>query len=181
MRRILTIGEWTLVAISAALAIGIGANLIVRPTPTSALTLPSKKPPTEIPEAPQFTPPPIQSFAVIDERPIFLAARKPPEDPDAPQEQAMAPPPISFSLIGVLVSGSERLAIVKPSAGQEAVSLPAGAALDAWTVAEISSDWIRLESGKFEAELRLLPAGPGAAAPGLTQVPASATSQNPPR
>jgi hypothetical protein len=179
MKRILTIGEWALVAISSAFAVGIGANLMAGPTPTSVLTVPSKKPLTEIPAPPQIAPAPLQSFAVIDERPIFLAARKPPEVADAPEAKTMAPPPISFSLIGILVSGADRLAVLKPAAGGEALSLPAGAVLDAWTVAEIGADWIRLGSGAFEAELQLLPAG--AAVPSFSQSPASATSQKPQR
>lgn len=103
------------------------------------------------------------TFAAIIERPLFSPSRRP-----RSEETPIAPTPIlDFSLLGVVISTGEPLALVKPGAGGEPVRVKEGEGISGWTVSRIESDRILVRHGGMERELRLDFAAPAPPAPEL--------------
>jgi type II secretory pathway component PulC len=123
--------------------------------------------------------PVIEVFRVIAERPVFLPNRRPYEPPPAPvdaaavtEEAAFEPPPapappaISFALVGIVMRGEERIALVQRTNGSRPVQLREGDELDGWTAVRIDRESTMFRSGYAEEELRLdfrAPVPPGLA------------------
>lgn len=109
-----------------------------------------------------FTPPPIERFESFDERPLFSRARKPwlaaadrnIEISDQP------PPPPNVELMGVLLAGEDRLAIVKPS-GAETRTIHTADTIDGWQVSSIEEDRLVLSANEdqFHMDVMLRPTG----------------------
>src|SRR6185437_9235561 len=78
---------------------------------------------------PSIPPPPANTFARINERPIFSPTRKP-VTPTPKASEAPASPP-DATLIGVIIDGQNRLALVRTSTSPLEVSLGVGASLGA--------------------------------------------------
>jgi hypothetical protein len=129
--------------------------------------------------------PPIEEFRVIVERPLFSPMRRPPQP--APPEPEVAvveeaavepaaqpapppPPPISFSLVGIVIIGDQRVALVQPLDGGKAVQLREGDEFSGWTAALIDSERAVFRSAYAEEELTL--DFRFAAQPGSAPVPA---------
>jgi hypothetical protein len=106
----------------------------------------------DVPLAP-VPPPPANTFAQINERPIFSPTRKPVTPTPKAAEVPASPP--DATLIGVIIDGQNRLALVRTSASPLEVSLALGASLGPWTVTAIEPDHISLRAGTDETEIRL--------------------------
>jgi hypothetical protein len=117
-------------------------------------------------------PPPANRFARINERPIFSPTRKP-VTPTPKAGEAPASPP-DATLIGVIIDGQNRLALVRTSASPLEVSVTVGASLGPWTVTTIEPDHIALRAGTNETEIRLN-ANHGSASGTLPEQPSNAT------
>lgn len=115
--------------------------------------------------------PPVESFRVVIERPLFSPTRRPPlpappepevtavvEAPAAEpvlQPEPPAPPPISFALVGIVMSGDQRVALVQPIDGGKAVQLREGEEFGGWTAALIERERAVFRSAYSEEELKL--------------------------
>jgi hypothetical protein len=103
-----------------------------------------------------YAPPPQASFAEIDARPLFNPLRIPVEASAVPgtASSAQLPPP-EVTLIGVILDGSNRLALVKAPGAPFATSVAVGGTVAGWEVSEIGPDKAVLHAGTREYQLRL--------------------------
>jgi hypothetical protein len=95
------------------------------------------------------------SLAVILERPVFSETRRPGEDPAGAQA-----PATDFTLAGVVVSASERSALIKPGNGGMIQRLKEGDDIGGWMLEEIALDRIKIRRGVVEAEMLIDYAAP---------------------
>jgi hypothetical protein len=109
------------------------------------------------------------SFGDIDAHPIFSASRTPiaPHDTHGGTSNAF---PTDVSLIGVIIEGATRMALVKTASEPFARSVPQGGEIEGWTVSEVDPDKIVLSSGTTKQEI-LLAANRATESSGLTVNP----------
>jgi hypothetical protein len=99
--------------------------------------------------------PPFADFAETSARPLFAPTRRP-----TPGAAALGIDG-RYRLLGLVIAGSARHALVAPVAGGPALELGEGEAIDGWTVTRIERDRVTLASPMGEATLAL--SGGGAA------------------
>ena len=102
-------------------------------------------------------------LAVITERPLFMPTRRPPEIAAAPVSAATTPPPPpppNFVVSAIVREGERWLALMRDRRGDEAVEVEVGAALNGWTVTEITADRVTLTTGNREVQVTLRPDPP---------------------
>ena len=93
--------------------------------------------------------PPFAAFAETSARPLFSPTRRP-----APGAAALGIDG-RYRLLGLVIAGSARHALVAPVAGGPARELGEGDAVDGWTVTRIERDRVTLASPMGEATLAL--------------------------
>jgi len=125
---------------------GVGDVATRAPAP-----LPTSLPPTAAggPHA-GYALPPLQGFARITERPLFSPSRRPPANRPESLGQLS-----SFFLDGVVISPTDRTAVVEHGRPPVLAHVVVGQAIDGWTVASILPDRIVLRHGETEHELKL--------------------------
>jgi hypothetical protein len=102
--------------------------------------------------------PPAAAFAAIAQRPLFLPSRRPePATPPLPVQaerpaQPAAPPALSATLVGVLLSPSGRSAIVRLADGKSA-TVPEGGTIQGWTLEQVSPDGVLFVWGATRIDL----------------------------
>jgi CBS domain-containing protein len=115
--------------------------------------------------------PPSDRFAVIVERPLFSPARRPtppsavlPAVPEAAPELfsepespavAEAPPLPEFTLVGIVIAGEERYALVERHADGQVVQVAEGGDIGGWFAVLIEPDRAVFRQGAVEEELVL--------------------------
>jgi hypothetical protein len=86
----------------------------------------------------------------IADRPLFYPTRtpwvRPAAPPPAPVVATLAPL-TNYILIGVIVSGSERNALIKTARDNKTVTLTEGQQLEGWTLQEITRERLRFVAG----------------------------------
>lgn len=90
------------------------------------------------------------SFAAIAERPLFYPSRMPwaPPAPPEPPPVSTAPSPLTnYALVGVVVSGETRSALIRPPGATKAITLAEGQELGGWTLQEITRTRLRFAAG----------------------------------
>jgi general secretion pathway protein N len=115
---------------------------------------------------------PLDQYAVVGERPLFNADRRPIPLPDAPPatDEAAPPPPLDVVLTGVILSGETRIGIFLDKKANKSQSVRVGGALTGeqagWTLVELAPRKAVFEgpTGRSEAELRVFD-GQGGEAP----------------
>jgi hypothetical protein len=112
----------------------------------------------EAPAGPaKFQPPAERQFDEISDRPLFFPSRRPFLPPAAPGSQA-APsddPAAEIELIGVLLTGRERAALVQ-AAGQPAAHwVHEQQTVAGWLVEEIAADRVRIRDGDHVEVVKL--------------------------
>ena len=100
--------------------------------------------------AASFSLPPLQSFAVVSERPLFSPSRQP-----APASNSESDAWSSFVLAGIVISPDLREAMVFHNQPPALVNLQEGDAIDGWTVTSIFPDRAVFRNGTAEHELKL--------------------------
>lgn len=93
--------------------------------------------------------PPFADFAETSERPLFSATRRP-----APAA-AMLGIDGRYRLLGLVIAGTARHALLAPVAGGRTVELGEGEAVEGWTVTRIERDRVILSSPAGKATLAL--------------------------
>ena len=121
-------------------------------TVTEAAVAP--KPAAVPPAEPAFTLPPLEEFSETVARPLFLPSRRPlaPAD-DAPAEAGVVRN--LFTLMGVIISTDERMALVKRRKSGEILRLIEGQRVDGWLVEAIMPDRVTLSQGEATEEMVL--------------------------
>lgn len=115
----------------------------------------SRPEPAPAPPPAAFTPPSPQAFLEIDDRFVFSPFRQQYKIPPVIPPPPPPPPPPNIVLLGIIIDGSSRLAIVKLPGTPVASTLTTGAAIAGWQIDQIEVDHIALHSGDAKHEFRL--------------------------
>ncbi len=121
---------------------------------------PAPGPPAPADETARFVMPPVVEFAEVARRPLFDPSRRPPEP--ASVEKAPKPPskPAGFTLVGVVISDGERMAILKRSRSKDYLRVVEGQTVGDWVVKSIAATRVVLRQGTVEEEIVLKDAAP---------------------
>lgn len=122
--------------------------------------------------------PPAESFGDIDAHPIFSSSRTPVASHYAIGGGATSAFPTDVTLIGVIIEGKTRMALVKTGSEPFARSVPQGGEVEGWTVTEVDPDKIVLSSGVKKQEI-LLAANRGPDSSGLSVNPGASPNSAP--
>lgn len=119
-----------------------------------------------------FMPLPPASFSVINDRPVFNPLRTPIKPAASPDEAAAAapPPPPKFALVGIILDGQSKLALIKMPGAPFATGVAIGGDVAGWQVSQIDSNGIVLHSGSSDYRVPL-DGSSGAAAPAASDGP----------
>ena len=104
--------------------------------------------------------------AIVLERPLFSPTRRPPPPPPPTPDPATAdsastkpsapqPPPMNFTLVGIVRDATSSLVMLQPTNGQKVLSLRAGQELDGWKLVSIGIDSAAFRNGAAEKALTL--------------------------
>jgi type II secretory pathway component PulC len=99
------------------------------------------------------------SYPAIAARPLFYPSREPwlPPPPAQPAPVSTAPSPLTnYALVGVIVSGHTRSALIKPPGGNKTITLGEGQELGGWTLQEITRDRLRFAAGNASYDMNFL-------------------------
>lgn len=99
--------------------------------------------------------PPIEALTETIERPLFREDRRPPTIDEEQQEVADVESGL-FTLIGIIVSPKQRLALVKVRGSQDVLQLSEGQQANGWTVIQISADDVIFESNDKTETIELI-------------------------
>jgi hypothetical protein len=154
-----------------ALLTGLCAVLLAVLIAEVLVPVPQWQPPTPAPLAVQAPPPlvapapvpPISAFAQIGEHDVFDPRRAP----------LKAPPSVSggvaslgdLSLVGIILDGGTKLAMLRVRGQPQAVALSTGASIEGWQVVGIGSDRVTLRGSGGQQVLLLSANKPAAASP----------------
>jgi hypothetical protein len=126
-----------------------GAGLVVAVllvTASPALAQTSERAPSELP--------PIESFSETIERPLFLPDRRPPAIEETPEDDDVESG--LFSLVGIIVSPTQRIALVKVRGSQTVLQLSEGQQANGWTVLQIRPEEVIFESNDKTETIELI-------------------------
>jgi type II secretory pathway component PulC len=114
-----------------------------------------------------------ESLAVILERPVFAQTRR----PAGRASESPVSTSIDFLVSGVVISGDERSALIRPANGEDVQQLKVGENIAGWTLVEVAGDRVIVRRDTIEAEVFLDYAAP---APDVrTEIPKHAPETGP--
>jgi len=103
----------------------------------------------------RFEAPPMEAFAAVDDRSVFNPLRVRVEAPAAPSSAGATSLPSDLTLIGVILDGDTRLALIKSPSHPLAVGVAVGGSIEGWQVSRVDPDKIVLRGGGSEQELKM--------------------------
>ena len=115
----------------------------------------------------------LEDFGVISERTLFSPSRRAPvavqsvvEVPVVQEVSQVAPPPPApdpgdFTLLGVVVGSTDRVALLRWNKTNEMLRLRLGANYSGWKIVEINSRNVLIEQGDAQFSLQLFKAASG--------------------
>jgi hypothetical protein len=103
--------------------------------------------------------PPIESFSETIERPLFLPDRRPPAIDEEQQDVKNVESGL-FTLVGIIVSPKQRIALVKVRGSQDVLQLSEGQQANGWTVLQISPGDVIFESNDKTETIELIDINP---------------------
>ena len=104
---------------------------------------------------PRFEAPPMTAFAEIDDRSVFNPARVRVSSPSVAGSTNATTLPSDISLVGVILDGDKKLALIKSPQMPLAVGLGVGSSIEGWQVTRVEPDRVALRAGGPEQELKL--------------------------
>ncbi len=106
-----------------------------------------------LPAQPSYTAAPVADFSTILERPLFSPTRRPPEEGVV----AVAPsePELQVTLVGVIISSDEQIAIVKLKDTTSFARLSVGDSFQGWVLDSIEPSRISFRRGDVEEHIEL--------------------------
>lgn len=111
------------------------------------------------PLGPGLTVPDEHSFAAIVERPLFSPSRRPAQAAPAPAsgtaEASQAKAPLDIALVGTIISGNERVALVETMGDGKIVQVRERGEVSGWIALLIEDGHVVFRRGKTEEELVL--------------------------
>jgi len=106
------------------------------------------------------------SLAVVLERPVFSETRRPRGTATGGAQAT----PIDFTLLGVVISGSQRSALIRTGKGEAVQRLTEGEDIAGWKLVQIAPDRIVVRRDRVEADVFLDYSTPAPPVP-RTQMP----------
>ncbi len=103
----------------------------------------------------RFEAPPKAAFAEVDDRSVFNPARVRVSSPSVAGATNATTLPSDMSLVGVILDGERKLALIKSPQAPLAVGLGVGGTIEGWQVTRVEADRVALRAGGPEQELRL--------------------------
>ena len=103
----------------------------------------------------QFVPQSLDRYSIIDEKSVFSPLRQAIKSAREAAAQTRQPP--SFILVGVIMSGEERIAITKAPGSNASVTVTPGQTIEGWEVVSIAADHIELRADAQTVVLPLYP------------------------
>lgn len=104
----------------------------------------------------------LDAYAEILRRPLFLAARRPATAPDAGNSTGNEPLLLGrYQVAGIVIAGQRRIVLLRQASSDKVSRFEQGAALDGWTLAEVSRQRLVLEKAGQRQEFILKQAGAG--------------------
>jgi hypothetical protein len=91
-----------------------------------------------------------RTYPEIAARPLFYPSRQawaPPPPPPAPEVSTTPQPLTDYALVGVIVSGDTRSALIRQPGTNTTITLGEGQELQGWRLQEIRRDRLRFSSG----------------------------------
>lgn len=113
-----------------------------------ATTPPPRKPASIRPAPASFVMPPLRAYAEVTARPLFSRTRRP------PVASATATDASGFTLIGIVISSSERHALVEHGRPPHLERIGEGQELEGWTAEQILPDRVVLRRGDTRVDLK---------------------------
>ncbi len=158
-----------------AAVLGLGAVVVyqavapVPPLAESAAPDTAYRPPSvTLPAA--YEPPPEDSFAAINARPLFDPARRAVAEPEIAGTQSVTPP--DLTLVGVAIGGGASIALLKKADASLSVRL--GDTVDGWKLVHIEAGFVVFHAGATDYTVPLR------VAKGIAQPPVNSAAPAPP-
>ncbi len=98
---------------------------------------------------------PLDAFSEVVERPVFFRTRRPPDPEAEPPPQAEAASKADFVLSGLIISGKDRLALLRPVRSATVERVHEGEEIDGWLVQAVHADRVVLKRGETVQEILL--------------------------
>jgi hypothetical protein len=95
-----------------------------------------------------YAPPSRESYAIVNERPLFDSARRPIAEAQGIDTTARTRP--DLTLIGVVIGPRGAVALLRAAGAPGSVSVREGASIQGWQLAKVTSDHVVLRSGVDE-------------------------------
>jgi len=110
-----------------------------------------------LPRSDEFKIPPLESYDLVGERPLFVDGRRPPsEEPEDEEEEVVEQTPApKLTLMGVYMTPQGATALVRNDATREVLRRRAGEEIDGWEVASIEADRLVVSQGGKQEVLQL--------------------------
>jgi hypothetical protein len=106
-----------------------------------------------LPAQPSYAMAPLEDFSAILERPLFSPTRRPPAEGVA---AVVAPEPVlQVTLVGVIISSEEQIAIIKLKDGNRFARLSLGDSFEGWILETIEPSRITFRRGDVEEHIEL--------------------------
>jgi hypothetical protein len=103
-----------------------------------------------------YTPPAFSTYAIIAERSVFNPLRTPiVEDSSGAAAGAGDALPSDLALVGVILDGAVKMAMLKSSQSPLVVSVPQGAVFEGWQVATVEPDRVVFAAHGARQEIKL--------------------------
>ena len=99
--------------------------------------------------------PPIETLSETVERPLFRADRRPAAVEETPEEVEDAESGL-FTLVGIIVAPTQRIALVKVRGSPEVLQLSEGQQANGWTVVQIRPEEVVFESDDKTETIELI-------------------------
>jgi hypothetical protein len=116
-----------------------------------------------------YTPPAFESFANVDERSVFNPLRTPIASDSGVATAAGDALPADLALVGVILDGATKMALLKSSTAPQVVAVPQGGVFEGWQVASVEADKVVFAAHGERQELKLSDNKPPAPAAGQDQ------------
>jgi hypothetical protein len=110
-----------------------------------------------LPRSEELTLPPLDSYDLVGERPLFVEGRRPPaEEPEEEEEPVVEEtPPPELTLMGVYMTPEGATALVRNEETKEVLRRRTGEDIAGWQVASIEADRLVVSQGENEEVLPL--------------------------
>lgn len=106
-----------------------------------------------LPAQPRYALGPVEDFSEVLDRPLFSPTRRPPAE--GAVAIASSEPELEVTLVGVIISSEEQIAIVKPKDGSRFLRLSVGDSFQGWTLDSIEPSRITFHRGNIEEHIEL--------------------------